>query len=64
MDMEKSNGIMDAYIKESGSMIVFKGKDNIYGKMEGLIKELGIKILCMDLVFTHGLMAENMKGNS
>jgi hypothetical protein len=54
-------GLMEEYIKEIGSIIKCMVVANINGKMVVVTKANTITIKNMDMVFIHGLMAEDMK---
>ena len=62
--MEEANlsGQMDLSIKETFSIITLRAKENISGQMVGLMWENGRIIKCMDMVYLHGQMEEDMKG--
>ena len=44
----------------TGSIITFRAKDSIFGLMGESMKVSGKKIICMAMVFIHGLTAVDM----
>lgn len=51
---------MNPNIMEIGVTIISRAKESILGLMEGNIKVNGKKIICMVMVFIHGLTAVDM----
>ena len=57
------NGIMVAFIRESGLIIICKDRGSINGRMVRSIVEIMKMIKKMDLGFFYIMMEENMKVN-
>ena len=56
MDMESFIGLIILFIRESFFKMKLVEKGNIIGKMEGLMKEIGSIIRCMERESLDGLM--------
>lgn len=63
MDMEFISGPMEVFTKVIGTKIRFQNTENITGTTVGLIKVIGLIIICMEMVSTNGQTVENTKEN-
>jgi hypothetical protein len=61
MDMECTNGRMEASIKVIGFKIKSQAMVNIHGMIKELIKGIGLIIICMAKEYTDGRMEDNTK---
>jgi len=55
-----SNGQTDPHISENFIIITYMEKEFTFGLMEGLMRESGEEIKCMEKAPLHGPMAANM----
>ena len=62
-DMESISGQMVQSTMETGLEIKLMEKEHTHGLMGGCLEGSGRIIICMDMVYTPGKMAENMKVN-
>lgn len=63
MEKESINGMMGVIIVEIGKKIALVDLENMYGRMEEVIKGIGGMEKCMGKVFIFGKMGEGMKVN-
>ena len=64
MERECFYGRTTALIKEIFLKTIFKDSANIFGRMEGPLRDNGKRIKCMAAEFLLGLMEESMKVNT
>lgn len=69
MNVEKNmvwdnfHGMINQNMQEILQKTIYKDKELINGQMEEFIQVNGMRTKCMDLVYSHGVMAKNMKEN-
>ena len=61
MDLESFYGLTDLHTKETSETIIFTDTENTNGPMVENSQETGYAIRCMEVVFSLGLMAEDIK---
>lgn len=64
MERDVTNGLMELYMMGNGKIICIMEKEHIHIKMEGDMREIGLKEKCMERVITFGRMVNSIKDNT